>query len=322
MDHCPVVPEGRTSAWQIRENTFLHPDIDELRNGLKSEIPELLTVAAENLAWIVREKNILSTDLTPDIISLLIAMLGNENWNVRKSSMKALSEFITFDKMRNNIAQHFLELIHNLNYHNEHMRENSVLLLSQLADYGDLAGRMAEKDILDALVQMFSDKDGDVRFRSSIVLSRFTDHSIVRASMVHNALDLLVQILKGQKRGVRLRISWVLVWFAIGGVVGAKVIKADVHESLIWMLKSQKTDMRRESLWVLSKLVNAKYDNRYVPVFRKDIVDSLVGMLKSDLKHQDRDLREQASSALVEFAKNGLLLPVSYRHVEYLVDFL
>jgi hypothetical protein len=55
MDDCPVVHEGRTLARQIRENTFLNADIDELRNGLKSEIPELLIVAAENLAWIIRE---------------------------------------------------------------------------------------------------------------------------------------------------------------------------------------------------------------------------------------------------------------------------
>jgi hypothetical protein len=42
---------------------------------------------------------------------------------------------------------------------------------------------MAEEDILNALVEMCSDKDGDVRFRSSMVLSRFTDHGPFLAVM-------------------------------------------------------------------------------------------------------------------------------------------
>jgi hypothetical protein len=102
--------------------------------------------------------------------------------------------------------------------------------------------------------------------------------------MVRNTLDSLVQLLKSQKRGVRLGIAWVLARFAIGGlcpafvhyttvyptagVVGAKVIKAGVHDSLIWMLKSRNTDMRQESLWVLSKLVNAKYGRFLTAIYR------------------------------------------------------
>ena len=55
MDDYPAVHEGRTLTRQIREDTFLDANIDDWRDGLKSEIPELLTVAAENLAWIIRE---------------------------------------------------------------------------------------------------------------------------------------------------------------------------------------------------------------------------------------------------------------------------